>query len=158
MSETGARTETLMELLVVSARLENRRTLLRILEELPVLVFSAATVEQAREVLATHSIGLVFCEENLADGSYRDLLKSIRVTQPGAQFVLMLCTGEWTEYLEAVRLGAWDGIRCPLQPTDVELLLIRSARERQMSFVVPSGSPGQHLSHYYKAAFGPHAN
>ena len=130
--------ETLRELLVVSSRLENRKALLGILENEPVLVFAKATVEHAREVLAVRHIELVFCEENFADGSYRDLLKDIRLMHPEAHFVLMLCTGDWEECVEGMGLGAWDVLRCPLVPTDVEFLLSRSARERTMACTAPT--------------------
>jgi DNA-binding NtrC family response regulator len=130
--------KTLRELLVISGRLENRKTLLRILDELPVLVFSTATVDHAREVLATHSIELIFCEESFPDGTYKDLLKIIRLTQPETHFVLMLYTGEWSEYLEAMSLGAWEVLRSPLQPTDVEFLVNRSTRERAISCTAPA--------------------
>jgi hypothetical protein len=40
----------------------------------------------------------------------------------------MLCTGEWDEYLEALHLGAEEVLRCPLQPTDVDLALIHAMR------------------------------
>ena len=117
------------ELLVVSSRLENKKALLRILKDLPASVITASTIEQAGEVLATHSIRLVFAEEHFIDGSYRELLTVIRFANLNTRLVLMLCTGEWPEYLEALRLGAADVIRCPLQATDVELSLIRAARE-----------------------------
>lgn len=121
--------ESRWDILVVSGRFENKRALLHILYDLPVFVFTASTVRQAHEVLASRPIRLLFCEENLADGSYRDLLDSIHSAQPSTQLVLMLSTGEWQEYLEAISLGAREVIRCPLQPTDVELVLIRAARE-----------------------------
>lgn len=118
------------DILVVSARLENKKALLRILQGLPVSAFTASTVQQAHEVLSTHSIRLIFCEENFADGSYRDLLPDGH-TSIRTPLVLMLSTGEWEEYLEAMSLGAIEALRCPLQPTDVELTLIRVARERR---------------------------
>jgi len=120
-------------LLVVSDRPENRRALLHILGDLPVFVFTAPTIEQARDVLSTGLIRLAFCEESLADGSYRDLLASLRATQAKTFLILMLCTGEWNECLEAMRLGARDVVRCPLQPTDVELAIIRAARDLEAS-------------------------
>jgi DNA-binding NtrC family response regulator len=120
------------ELLVVSAHLENRNALLRILDALPVNVFSASTVEQAHEVLATHSIRLIFSEELLPDGSYKDLLADVRSLHSHTRLILMLCTGEWKECLEGMRLGAADVIRYPLQPTDVELALIRAIRDQQV--------------------------
>jgi len=125
----GEKMESRWDILVVSGRFENKRTLLHILYDLPVFVFTASTVRQAHEVLASRPIRLLFCEENLADGSYRDLLDGIHCVQPSTQLVLMLSTGEWNECLEAMSLGAREVIRCPLQPTDVELVLIRAARE-----------------------------
>jgi DNA-binding NtrC family response regulator len=119
------------DILVVSARLENKKALLRILQGLPVSAFTASTVQQAHEVLSTHSIRLIFCEENFADGSYRDVLAAVRTPQTRTPLVLMLSTGEWEEYLEAMSLGATEALRCPLQPTDVELTLIRAAREHE---------------------------
>jgi DNA-binding NtrC family response regulator len=119
------------DILVVSGRLENKRALLRILQPLPVSAFTASTVQQAHEVLSTHSIRVIFCEENFADGSYRDLLAAVHTPPIRTPLVLMLSTGEWEEYLEAMSLGATEALRCPLQPTDVELTLIRVAREHE---------------------------
>jgi len=121
------------DLMVVCSRLENRRALLRILDGLPVDIFTAASIKQAHEVLAGREVRLIFCEEHFTDGSYRDLLRTIRSEHPAPRMVLMLCTGEWEEYLEAMRLGVTDVVRCPLQPTDVELALIRAARETTLS-------------------------
>jgi len=115
--------------LVVSARLENRRALLRILKGLPINAFTVSTVQQAHEALSSHSIRLIFCEENFTDGSYRDLLAAVHSSPAKTLLVLMLCTGDWEEYLEALRLGAIEVLRCPLQSTDVELTLIRAARD-----------------------------
>ena len=53
----------LWDILVVSARLENKRTLLRILQGLPVSAFTASTLKQAHEVLSTHSIQSSFARK-----------------------------------------------------------------------------------------------
>ena len=37
--------------------------------------------------------------------------------------------GEWTEYMEALRLGVFEVISSPLHPTDVELAVIRAMRD-----------------------------
>jgi CheY-like chemotaxis protein len=117
-------------LLIVSSQPENRKALLHILEGLPVNTFLAGTISQAREVLSGRSIEIVFCEETLPDGSYRQLLEPLIEQHRMTRFVLTLCTGEWEQYLEAVRLGATDVLRCPLQEIEVELVLIRAGRER----------------------------
>ena len=105
--------------LIVSCRPENRKTLVRALDELSINCYVAPTIRDAREVLALRSLSLVFCEERLSDGSYCDLLRDVRATRPETGFVVLLCTGEREEYRRAMRLGAQEVLRCPLRPTDV---------------------------------------
>jgi hypothetical protein len=61
---------------------------------------------------------------------------------------LLLFTGEWEEYLEAIRLGTTEVLRCPLQSTDVELTLIHVARvhEGQIDCPVQTGQPDPRAS------------
>ena len=118
------------DVLIVSARTENGKALIRILSDLPVNVFSAASIGQAREIMATHPVEMIFCEEFLPDGSYRELLEHVTAVNSSTAFVVTLCTGEWDEYLEAIRLGATDVLRCPLRSIDLELVLVRAGRDR----------------------------
>lgn len=121
--------EKVLQVLVVSCRLENRKALLRVFEGLPINTYCVSNLAQAREVLATHKLSVVFCEERLGDGSYRKLLSEVQSSNENLRFVVMLCTGEWEEYLEAMHLGASEVIRCPLQPTDIDMALIHSLHE-----------------------------
>ena len=117
-----------LPILIVSCRPDNRRMLLRVFDGLPIDSYSAPSIEQAKEVLRLRPFSVVFCEERLSDGSYNDLLKEVRALSEDIRFVVMLCTGDWEEYLEALRLGAEEVLRCPLQPTDVDLALIHAMR------------------------------
>lgn len=117
------------DVLVASSSMENRRSLLRILEPLSLNVISCSALRQAQEVLSRQEVLLVFCDEVLGDGSYRDLLLADKVRRGNLRVVVTIRTGEWDEYLEAMRLGAFDAVRCPLHPTDIELVLLRAARE-----------------------------
>jgi len=117
--------------LIVSCRPENRKTLLRVFDELSINSYVAPTIRDAIEVLVSRSISMVFCEERLPDGPYSDLLTGVRATWSETQFVVMLCTGEWEEYLEAMRLGAQEVLRCPLRPTDIDLVLIQAMKRNQ---------------------------
>lgn len=69
---------------------------------------------------------MVSYEELLSDGSYCDLLTDVRATWPETRFVALLST---EEYLQAMRLGAQEVLRCPLWSTDVDLVLIQSMKE-----------------------------
>jgi DNA-binding NtrC family response regulator len=117
-----------LPILIISCRPENRRMLMRVFDGLPIDSYSAYTIGQARETLKTRSFSVIFCEERVSDGCYRDLLQTVRATSEATRFVVMLCTGEWEEYLEALRLGAEEVLRCPLQPTDIDLALIHAMR------------------------------
>ena len=119
-----------LPILIVSCRPENRKTLMRVFDGLPIDSYSASTIQQAKETLDSRSFSVVFCEERLSDGCYRDLLNDVRLSAASQNtgFVVMLCTGEWEEYLEALRLGAEEVLRCPLQPTDIDLALIHATR------------------------------
>jgi len=119
--------------LVVSCRPENRKTLLRVFDGLSINTYVAPTIRDAIEVLASRSISMVFCEERLPDGPYSDLLTGIRATWSETQFVVMLCTGEWEEYLQAMRLGAQEVLRCPLRPTDIDLVLIQAMKRNELT-------------------------
>jgi two-component system response regulator PilR (NtrC family) len=116
-------------MLIVSCRPENRKTLVRMFDELSINSYVAPTIRDARELLGSRSLSMVFCEERLSDGSYCDLLRDIRATWPETGFVVLLCTGEREEYLQAMRLGAQEVLRCPLRPTDVDLVLIQAMKE-----------------------------
>jgi DNA-binding NtrC family response regulator len=116
-----------LPILIVSCRPENRKTLLRVFDASPIDSYCAPSIEDARAALKSRSFSVVFCEERLLDGSYRDLLHDLRSTET-TLLVVMLCTGEWEEYLEALRLGAEEVLRCPLQPTDIDLALIHAMR------------------------------
>jgi DNA-binding NtrC family response regulator len=119
-----------MDALIVSERMEHVHSLVKILDGLAINVYVAYSLRQAQEVLYRQAFGMVFCDERVSGASYRDLLQSGDARRKVAQFVVMLQTGEWDEYLEAIRLGAFEVIRCPVQPTDVEVTLIHATRDQ----------------------------
>ena len=117
-----------LDALVASSHLEYRRELLRILKDLRVNTYASLTLAEAQEVLSRQWIALVFCDDRLADGSYRDLLRTPRTWKKAPYIVVTTRTGEWKEYLEALGLGASDMIQYPYRSTDVELNVIRALR------------------------------
>ena len=112
--------------LVVSPHWESQRALLHILDNLKVKTFASATLAEAAEVLSRNEVALVFCEDRLVDGTYRDLLQSLRTWNQRAHTVVTTRVGEWEEYLEALALGAFDMLQRPYRSTDVELNVLRA--------------------------------
>jgi DNA-binding NtrC family response regulator len=117
------------DVLVTSGNLEHRRSLIRILEELPLNVISVSTLEQAKEVLSRQPVGLVFCDCRLPDGSYRDLLEHAGSWRHAPRVVVTSEAGDSVDSLEAAECGASGIVRYPFHATDVELLILRAARE-----------------------------
>jgi two-component system NtrC family response regulator len=117
-----------LQLLIVSSRIEAKKALLHIVEGLPVNAYTSPTIERAWEVLMDHPIDVIFCDERLPDGAYPDFLSAVRSDHKTTQFIVLLSSEEWEDYLQAMRLGVTDVLRGSFQPTDVELLLIRASR------------------------------
>jgi len=117
--------------LIVSPLMEIRRPLLRTLEALSADVIVCSTRTQAEEVLSGQAVDVIFCDEHLPDGSYGDLLHAQHCERKVQRVVVATRTGEWDLYFEAVGKGAFDVIRSPWHPTDVEMALIRALREER---------------------------
>jgi DNA-binding NtrC family response regulator len=124
-----APTQRQVRVLVASPQLEVRQALIRTLDRLSADVISCSTLSQAGEVLARQEVDLVFCDEYLPDGSYRDLIHSNHWNHKIPRVVVATRHGEWDFYFEALREGAFDIARSPWHATDVEMILIRALRE-----------------------------
>ena len=123
------------EVLFVSSQVENKKTLLGVCRDLPVKARTVCTFAQAKQFLASHQVGMVFCDELLPDGSYREVLAALRTDSPAAHFILMMRDGEWREYLEALRLGVQEVLRPPLLPMDIDLAFIHSFQRIERELV-----------------------
>lgn len=119
------------DVLVASSHVENRVAVVSALRRLPVNVISCAALQQAEEVLARQTVALVFCDESLSDGSFRELLDGVKREKTSPKVVVAIRTGDWKEYLEAMQLGAFDAIRCPLRETEIENVVARAMREER---------------------------
>ena len=114
--------------LVVSPLLAHRNYLLQAFRHLLSLnSFVVTTNQQARELLSSISFDVVFCDENTADGSYRELL-SLALAQDKPRFIVILSEEEGQGYLEAIRLGAIKVLACPLQLSDIDAVLLDALR------------------------------
>jgi DNA-binding NtrC family response regulator len=116
------------DILVASSDLEGRRALSNILDKLGVDPLTSSSVRECKELIASERVGLIFCDRLLADGNCYDLLNASRVGQTKARVVVMSSTADWDEFLEAMRLGAFDVIASPCRATDVEWMIIQALR------------------------------
>jgi DNA-binding NtrC family response regulator len=115
-------------ILIVSACLDHRSTLARIFEGLNLEVVICSSLAQATDFLAHQTTDLIFCDENLPDGTYRDLLAQKLPGRKNPPVVVAVKESNWERSLEAIWRGAFDVIRRPCTPNDVELVLIHAVR------------------------------
>ncbi|MGH9678354.1 MAG: hypothetical protein ACRD4Y_00225 [Candidatus Acidiferrales bacterium] len=101
---------------------------MRILESFPINVIVSSDIKQAEEYLRREPVELIFCDEFLPDGTFRELLRSKGGWKNCPPIVPIFHMGEWAEYLEALELGAFEVISYPYHPTDVELSILHAMR------------------------------
>lgn len=89
-------------------------------------LFAASRIRCA---LLERPVDIILCDKSLPDGTYQEFLCTVRSEQRMIRFVVLFSSNVWEECLEAIRLGACDVVRCPYQPTDIELVLIRASRD-----------------------------
>jgi DNA-binding NtrC family response regulator len=118
-----------IEVLVISSELEHRRALVDILNREQWDTICASTVNECEELFARRDVALVFCERELPDGTYRDVLRTIRSLNTNVPLVVTSRLADWDEYLEALQEGAFDLIASPCRSTDVTWVMLRAQRE-----------------------------
>lgn len=117
------------QIVVASSDLEGRRLLMQILTRQGLDPISVSNLAECRETMQKERVGLVFADRHLADGSYRDVLELARSGPDKVRVVVTSKHPDWDEYLEAMRMGAFDVIASPCRPTDVEWMVIQAKRD-----------------------------
>lgn len=120
--------QTRWGVVILSADLEWRRSLARILAGIGIDFAYASNVEDCKEIIARENIGLIFWDSHLANGTYRDLALSVRLIDPRVNIVVISYMNNWDERVETAQMGAFGVIPFPCQPTDIEWVLCRAVR------------------------------
>src|SRR6202167_2156977 len=124
-----ARMNVPWQIVLASAYMDDRRTMVNILEKQELDPIVASSVAECQQNMAQDNVGLIFCARSLADGDYRDLLLAARASKRSTRIVLTARITDWDEYLDAMRLGAFDVISAPCRPTDMEWMILQALRE-----------------------------
>jgi DNA-binding NtrC family response regulator len=92
----------------------------------------AATLQEAREKLAGRSFDAVLLDLHLPDGDGIDLLRELKARGDAAAVIILTGNADLESAIHAVRFGAYDYLVKPCSIADLEQLLGRVARERQL--------------------------
>jgi len=117
------------QIVIASSDPDQLCRLTEILKHQDVEPICTSTVMECRNVLFKETVGLVFCDRNLADGNYSDLIAAGRSVNSSARFVVTSPQADWEEFFDAMRLGAFDVITAPCRPKDVEWMIIQAKRD-----------------------------
>jgi DNA-binding NtrC family response regulator len=119
-----------LRVLVTSSDPDNSRKLGSILSECGLDPVLTSTLEDSQSLLAKRDISLVFCDAQLADGTFRELLRLTEAAR--IPVVVASRVHETPQYLEAMRLGAFDFIAPPYRRSEVEHI-VASALHRPVA-------------------------
>ena len=116
---------------VVSSEPDNGRELESILSECGLDPVLATTLKEARSLLARRDVSLVFCDMELEDGTFRDLLRLTHAAEIPMVVASRVC--DTPEYLEAMRMGAFDLVAAaPYRRSEVKQI-VASALHRPLA-------------------------
>jgi DNA-binding NtrC family response regulator len=120
-----------LQVLVACSNPERRSTLVDILAQLGLEPVVAADMDEVRAIFAQSPLHLVFCEDGLPEGGFRELLRLAKAN--GSEVAVVVCSllGELDRYLEAMQLGAFDFIAPPYCRGEVEFI-VNSVRKNYL--------------------------
>ena len=107
--------------LLASSGDESAQTLARLLSQRGFETLPCFTIPELKSALASQRIDLVFCATQLHDGSFREALQALAPSLAGPPVVIFSRGGD--EYLEAMRLGAFDFIAPPYGSGEVDRIV-----------------------------------
>jgi DNA-binding NtrC family response regulator len=118
-----------IQTLVACGDANRRSALLDILSQAGMEPESATSVNEVRAILGRRPMHIIFCEDDLPEGGYREVLRVARGTGFRTQVVVASPLGELDQYLTAMQLGAFDFVAPPYRPADIVSIINSVSRE-----------------------------
>ena len=109
--------------LVVFPSDEHRISLLQAIVQAGMIPLLCESSDEAREAIKDENIQVVVCEDHLPESALRAILKQARSRMRPIPFIVTSRTGEWEEFLTALRLGAFDYLVLPPRQDEVRRVL-----------------------------------
>jgi DNA-binding NtrC family response regulator len=124
----GSDMEDPWKVAVVSSSLDKRQDVAEILFRLGIDAICVSTVDEFRGIPGREDFGLVFCDRQMKDGDYRDVLPAAASTPHNPRVVMMSEFHNPEDYQRAKRLGLFDVIPSPCRSSDIEWMIIQARR------------------------------
>jgi len=123
-----------MQVMIGSEDLAIRGQLTNVLESKGLDLTRFRSVKQACQALSRKNVLVVFCENQLVDGTCEDLLTAAKQVRSHTRIVVTSSRSNRTDsitYLRAKELGAFDVLRESYGPKDVEWVVICAIRDKK---------------------------
>jgi len=117
------------DVLIASADLQTCRTLASILSQWGLEPIFCSTVSKARAILAQKPVPLVFCEDQLTDGSFHDLLHATTFARLKARVAVIFRMADGNGDVQAMELSAFNAVACPYRLTNVQRVILDAMRD-----------------------------
>lgn len=91
----------------------------------PLFITGVQSYREAMCVLAKKHIAVLLCDENLPDGSWKDLLGQIAMMAEPPRLVVVAATDR-TVCAEAINLGCHDVLAKPVDETELMQVVLRA--------------------------------
>lgn len=128
--------------LVTFSDSQRRETLIRILAECGVEPVVSSTVGEAQALLSREMVALVFCETDLSDGTFYDVLRASERTKQRPPVVVCSRFYDKDAYIEAMSMGAFDFVAFPLRRDEMEWIVGNALRKS----LAPASASAHHAA------------
>ena len=117
------------KVLVISCDAEGTDVLATFLRACGMKAIFCESVEECRAVLEPGDVALVFCDSCLKDGDYREVMRLSAASQVHPPVVVTSRLDDTSQYLEAMRLGAFDFVARPFRRSEIEWIVQNATRK-----------------------------
>jgi DNA-binding NtrC family response regulator len=114
-------------ILIACASAEYKEALAEILKAWSLETTMVSTPDEIKALLP-QAPALVICEDQLAQGTYREVLEALYAAKSTARLLVLI--HDEANYSEAMQLGAFDAIPVPFQRSDAQWAVIRALRAK----------------------------
>ena len=113
-------------ILLATTDLEIRHSIGDLLSGYKIKTLLASGLEEIKSALARNDIAACFCGFWLVDGTYRDVVRCLRLQRAEIPVIVVCartCSKEFRDYLTALNIRACDFISYPYRESDMDRIL-----------------------------------
>lgn len=109
--------------LVISASEENREALSAALASIGVVSVLCSSMAEARKYIERQDLSIVLCDDCLPERGLEKVVAEVGKRRSPIPVIATSRTGEWDEFFEALRIGAFDYLSLPPRRDELERVL-----------------------------------